>query len=189
MTDARWPARKQSLRCKWDVARQSRPATRSLEVPRHGGGHTVTHARDTQLDADLAAAQRSSRRQALILGGIIGLIGASSAIGAFTDPGRNQLVAIGQGLTGLLGVAAAALTFVRPRQAWLLAMAWALIQIPFYAWTPDGSVTTQALYFPLTATQSTMLNGVLTSYSSMGINVAGIIFAVWLRAWRSRFEA
>jgi hypothetical protein len=28
---------------------------------------------------------------------------------------------------------------------------------------------------------------VLTAYSSFGINIVGVIFALWLKAWRYRF--
>jgi len=149
----------------------------------------ATNARDAQLEADLAAERRSNRRQALVLSAAIGLVGALSAVGTVTGAASGEVAVVGQGLVGLVGVAAAILMVVRPRQGWLLALAWALIQIPFYAWTPDGSPTAQALQLPITMTQSTKVNGVLTAYSSIGINLVGIIFAVWLRAWRSRFEA
>jgi hypothetical protein len=43
-------------------------------------------------------------------------------------------------------------------------------------WTPDGgSPTAQALGFPLTSTDSMTRNGVLVRYSSMGINLVGVI--------------
>ncbi len=149
----------------------------------------ATNARDAQLDADLAAMQRSTSRQALVLAGIIGLVGAVSAAGNLTATVSGQAVAIGQTLVGIVGVAAAVLCWAKPSQGWMLAMAWALIQIPFYAWTPDGSPTAQVLTLPLTMSQSTKLNGVLTVYSAVGINLVGVIFAIWLRAWRSRFGA
>lgn len=149
----------------------------------------ATNARDAQLAADLAAERRSNQRQAYVLSGVIGLIGAMSAVGSVGGAANGEVAVIGQGLVGLVGVAAAILMIVRPRQGWLLAMAWALIQIPFYAWTPDGSLTAQVIQLPITMTQSSKVNGELTSYSSIGINLAGAIFAVWLRAWRLRFEA
>jgi hypothetical protein len=33
----------------------------------------------------------------------------------------------------------------------------------------------------------TWQHGVLTAYSAAGINLVGVIFALWLRAWRPRF--
>ena len=153
----------------------------------------ATNARDAQLEADLAAARGSNNRQALILAGVIGLIGAVSAVGSASEIAGGQAVSsiavAGQGLLGILGLASAALLILRPRQGWVLAMAWALIQIPFYAWTPDGSPTAQVLSLPITMSESSKVNGVLTSYSAIGINLVGVIFAAWLRAWRSRFVA
>jgi hypothetical protein len=155
----------------------------------------TTNARDAQLDADLAAARQSTRRQALILAGAIGVLALIAAgtnaltIATGQASGSDLTVAIGQGLLGLLGLASAALLILRPRQGWMLALAWALIQIPFYAWSPAGSPTTQIVSLPITMSDSTKVNGVVTAYSAIGINAVGIIFAVWLRAWRSRFEA
>jgi len=148
----------------------------------------ATNARDTQLDADLAALGRANKRKALVLAGLIGLLGAISAVGSAANALSGDGVAIGQGILGIVGVAAAILLMVRPRQGWLLAMVWALIQVPFFAWTPAGSPTTQILSLPVTMSQSSTVNGVMTAYSAIGINVVGLIFAAWLRAWRGRFQ-
>jgi hypothetical protein len=94
--------------------------------------------------------------------------------------------AIGRVALGLLGVAAGVVFWLQPPRGWVLYMAWALIQIPVYAWRPEGSPTTQVLSFPLSATSSTDVNGVVTSYSEIGINLVGVILAIWLAQRREK---
>jgi hypothetical protein len=153
----------------------------------------ATHVRDAQLDADLAAMGRATNRESLMLVGAIGLIGAMSAAESALQIGSGQVavsslkVVACQGFNGLLGLAGAALMILAPRYGWGFAMAWALVQVPFYALTPDGSASAQILSLPLTMSQSTKLNGEVTAYYAIGINLVGVIFATWLWAWRSRF--
>ena len=96
---------------------------------------------------------------------------------------------MGMAAVGALGMAAAILLVKRPPLGWRLAMAWAVIQIPVYAWSPEGSPTAQALTFHLGMTDSRHVNGQLVSYSQTGINLVGVILAAWLYAWRDRFDA
>ena len=153
----------------------------------------ATNVRDAQLDADLAAIGRANNRQTLLLVGAIGLIGAMTAAESALQIGAGQVavsslkVVACQGFNGLLGLGAAAMMILAPRYGWGFAMAWALVQIPFYALSPDGSASAQILSLPLTMSQSTKINGELTAYSAIGINLVGVIFAVWLWSWRSRF--
>jgi hypothetical protein len=153
----------------------------------------ATNVRDAQLEADLAALGRASNRKSLLLVGAIGLIAAISAAESALQIGSGE-VAVGslrvvacQGFNGIIGLLGAALMILAPRHGWGFAMAWALVQIPVYALTPEGSASAQILSLPLTMSQSTKINGELTSYSAIGINLVGVIFASWLWAWRSRF--
>ena len=148
----------------------------------------ATSNRDMQLEADLQASRQRDARKALILASVVGLIGAVSIISNAPDAMSGSVSAGGRVVVGMLGLAAAVLMRLHPANGWLLAMAWALMQIPFYAWSPDGGVTAQALQLPLTITSSTSVNGQLTSYTSMGVNLAGFVFTSWLRFWQDKFD-
>ena len=147
----------------------------------------ATSERDRQIEADMQAARAQDARKALILTAVVGLVGAATVLTNIPDVVSGSVPAVGQALVGLLGVEAAVLMRLQPRTGWLHALAWALVQIPFYAWTPDGSPTAQLIQIPLTMTSSSSINGQLVSYTSIGINVAGLIFVAWLRAWEQKF--
>jgi hypothetical protein len=150
------------------------------------GGFTVALSeREHQLEAELAAERQKADRKALVIAGIIGLIGAASAVTYGSDAINGSVVGTGRVLVGLLGVAAALMLRLQPGNGWLLAMAWALIQIPVYAWSPEGSPNVQALSLPLVMTNSTRLNGEVVSYLSVGVNLAGVVLAVVLKAFKS----
>lgn len=147
----------------------------------------ATADRDRQLEADMQAARQQDARKALILAAVVGLIGAATVVNNLSDLMAGSVPGIGRVIVGMLGVAAAVLMRLQPRNGWLLAMAWAVVQIPFYAWSPDGAATAQAVQIPLTMTNSSRVNGQLVSYTSFGVNVAGVIFLVWLRFWKEKF--
>ena len=147
----------------------------------------ATSYRDQQLAADLQASRQRDARKALVLAGVIGLVGAVSVVSNVPEALGGSVAAGGRVLVGALGLTAAVLMRLQPSNGWLLAMAWALVQIPFYAWSPEGSATSQALQLPLTVTSSSSVNGQLTAYSSIGVNLAGAIFAAWLRFWQEKF--
>jgi hypothetical protein len=85
-------------------------------------------------------------------------------------------------LLGLLGFAGGILLWMwRPAGlGWILCMAWAVIQIPFYAWNTEGSPTEQIIALPLTFSSRSTVNGEVTSFSEFGINVAGVALAFLL---------
>lgn len=141
--------------------------------------------RDRQFEADLERERRRTEQRALAVAAFVGVVGASSAVIYGPDAASGSVVEIGRVLVGLLGVVAAVTLRMQPGNGWLLAMAWALIQIPVYAWSPEGSPNLQMLSLPLTMTNSTRVNGVMTAYSSVGVNLAGIGFALLLRALKS----
>jgi hypothetical protein len=143
--------------------------------------------RDRQLAADLEAAQKSEQRKALVLVVIIAIVGALTIVSDLSGVFAGVIPAIGRVVVGIVGVASAALVRVQASNAWLLAMVWAVVQIPFFAWSPEGSPTSQAVQIPITMTNSSTVNGQIVSYSSIGVNLAGVIFAGWLWAWRSKF--
>ena len=118
-----------------------------------------------------------------------GAMGAASTI-AYVGPAVGGNVPdLCRALLGVLRLAAALVLWLEPRTGWLLAQVWAVIQIPVVAWNTDGSPTLQILSLPLAATSQTSVNGQITSYSQIGINLVGVILAIWLNAHRSLFDA
>lgn len=140
---------------------------------------------DKRLEAEMAAERQKADRKALVLAAVVGLIGVASVVTYSQDALNGSVVGIGRVAVGLLGLAAAVLLRLRPQQGWLLAMAWAIVQIPVYAWSPEGSLNLQAINVPLAMTNSTRVNGVVTAYSSVGVNLVGLVLAAALKAFKS----
>jgi len=137
----------------------------------------------TTRQALAAAAARSAARrgrEALILAAIAALLGALSVAANLGDALGGSGPALGRAALGVLGVVAGVWLWRQPRRGWWLALAWALLQIPVYAWTPDGSPTLQVVSFPLAATSQVTENGRVTAYSQVGINLVGVALALWL---------
>lgn len=132
---------------------------------------------------DIEAGRRRSR---LIFTVGITALAAASVIFNLMPAIGGEAPAAGRVALGAFGVVAGAVLWLRPGLGWYLAMAWALLQIPFIAWTPDGgSPTAQLLNFPLTFSSKTTVNGVVTAYSAIGVNVVGIVLAALLSSRRS----
>jgi hypothetical protein len=110
---------------------------------------------------------------------IVGVVSAVVYIGPAID---GEVPAMARVLIGLLGLAGGILLWTRQPAGlgWILSMAWAVIQIPFYAWNTEGSPTEQIIALPLSLTSKTTVNGEVTSFSEIGINVVGIVLAVLL---------
>jgi hypothetical protein len=128
-------------------------------------------------------AERS--RKVIYVAAYAGIVGAASVVMNLGDAGSGEVPALGRVLLGLVGVAAAALLWTKPRIGWLIALAWAVVQIPYIAWTTDGSPTSQVLYLPLSVTSQNTVNGVVTSYSEFGVNLIGIVATIIIARWRA----
>ncbi|MGH2535736.1 MAG: hypothetical protein ACRDJW_26085 [Thermomicrobiales bacterium] len=118
---------------------------------------------------------------------IVGLVSVVVSIGPAVD---GEVPAVARAFLGLLGLAGGVLLW--PRQpvglGWMLCMVWAVIQIPFYAWNTEGSPTEQFIAFPITASSRTTVNGEVTSFSEIGVNVVGIVLATLLARRRERLQ-
>ncbi len=133
------------------------------------------------------AAVESRPRQILYVAGYAAIVGAVSIVLAVLGIADGETPAIGRALLGLIGVAGAYLLWTRPRLGWTVLLAWAALQIPYFAWNTDGSPHAQAIYFPLSASSSTTVNGEITSYSEYGINLVGVILTVVVSKWRKEW--
>lgn len=133
------------------------------------------------------AVVESRPRHIVYVAGYAAIIGAISIVMAVLGIADGETPAIGRALLGLLGVAGAYLLWTRPKIGWMALLAWAVLQIPYIAWNTDGSPLAQALYFPLSASSSTTVNGEITKYSEYGINLVGVILTVVVSKWRSEW--
>ncbi len=149
----------------------------------------MTHGMGGRL-ADLPRALTLVTGWAAIAGlGSIGL-----AVPAMLD---GEVFGFTRAAIGLLGVAAAALVVsgrwigLDGRQALML---WVLAQLPVYADTPGGNLFRQLFEVPLAMTSTVRINGEITSYSQLGVNVVAIVLAIviarqkdaWMRYQRER---
>ena len=140
------------------------------------------------------AAVESRPRHIVYAAGYAAIVGALSVVLAILGIADGETPAIGRALLGVLGVAGAFLLWTRPRIGWMVLLAWAALQIPYFAWNTDGSPLAQALYLPLSITsesrRSIASDAEIVSYSEYGINLVGvvltIVFAKWRKEWLYR---
>jgi len=126
------------------------------------------------------------------------LLGAWTAIAGAGAIALNAGAAIdGEGyaicrvVLGLFGLAAAAVFWSGRnygQDGMLAILAWGVLQIPFYATAPDDNYTTQLIDFFLGASSQTTVNGEITDYSAVGINLVGVAVAGWAGASRKRLD-
>lgn len=117
-----------------------------------------------------------STRAKLAAGYALAIGGLSVAINA-ADAIDGSVPALGRAALGLFGFVAGVLLWARrdlEAIGWRLALLWALLQIPVFAWDVDGSVTTQVIRFPLMASSESTVNGRVTSASEVGVNLLAI---------------
>lgn len=135
--------------------------------------------------------QFATRRRALIVlviyavvvGGVTFLVNAGAAAG-------GEAQAMSRAIIGLVGIAGGIFAWTLrsgPVSGWHILMAWALVQIPVVAWSPAGSPTLQIIALPLGMTSSVEVNGELTSYSQIGINLVGVALAIAISKKRMAF--
>ena len=136
----------------------------------------------------MSATEGRDRRNRIIASGLAALIGGASIVTNVSGAFAGEVPSMGRALLGLIGVAAGVLLWVRPALGWRLGWFWALAQIPVFAWTVSGSPTAQWLNLPLAVTNKTTINGEVTSYLAIGINVVGIILFVVFQRMRASAE-
>lgn len=95
---------------------------------------------------------------------------------------------------GALGVAGAALVLFGKdfgKTGLMVILAWAAIQTVYYANVQDGNYTRQLFDAFVGASSSTTINGEVTEYSAVGINLVGLamlIFAYVCREQSTRWK-
>jgi hypothetical protein len=134
-------------------------------------------------------------RQIHIIAGYAAIVGAVSLVlgvsaNVFSGGGMDwDVPALGRASLGLLGVAGAVLLWTRPRIGWVIVLTWAALQIPYFAWSTDGSPLAQALYLPLTIFNETRrrpsFDVEIWSYIEYGVNLVGVVLTVAIHRWRN----
>jgi hypothetical protein len=134
------------------------------------------------------------------LAAAIGAWAVIASVGEFArsvgDALDGEGYAIARVILSIIGLAAAGLFWSGRnfgQDGMRAIMAWGLLQIPYYASEPDGNWTRQLFDIFLGASSETRVNGAITEYSQVGINVMGIIIAALaarslprLDLWRRR---
>lgn len=117
-------------------------------------------------------------RKAAILGAWTVIASAASIVMNMGDAIDGEGYAITRIVLGLFGLAAAALLWTGRhfgRDGFYAIMAWGALQIPYFAQTADGNYTKQLVDVFLGASSQTTVNGEVTSFSAVGINLVGVI--------------
>jgi len=146
----------------------------------------ITAADYAAADARMAAGRRRTRLLVPLAVAALAAGGLATSLGPALG---GEGAALGRIALAALGLAAAALLRARPALGFRLALAWAALQTPFVAWTPDGgSPTTQLLAFPLSFTTATTVNGATTSFLAVGVNLVGVALLILLQRQRRRLN-
>jgi len=130
-------------------------------------------------------------RSAALLGAWVAFASAVSIALNATDAVQGDGPAMIRVVLGLFGLAAGVLFWSgrdigKPGlQAILM---WGIVQIPVYAWQPDGNPTKQLFDLVLGASSQTVVNGEVTSYSQVGINLVGVAIVAWASMSRARLD-
>lgn len=99
--------------------------------------------------------------------------------------------AVSRVVLGVVGLAAGALLWSGRnygRDGLYAILAWGVLQLPYYATEPDGNITKQLFDAFLGATSETRVNGEITSYERVGINLVGVAVVVWAATCRGRLD-
>ena len=138
--------------------------------------------------APLSPTESRDRRNRIIMSALAALLGGASVVTNLGGAFAGEIPSMCRVALGLVGVAAAVVLWLRPALGWRLGWLWALAQIPVFAWSVDGSPTAQWLHLPLAMTSQTTVNGEVTAYSSLGINLVGIILFIVFQRMRESAE-
>lgn len=106
---------------------------------------------------------------ALSLGDVI------TSLGDAADGETFGYTRIALGLSGVAGAALVVLGRDYGKPGLMSIMAWAAIQSVFYAKVPDGNYTGQLVDALAGAASQSTVNGTITEYSAIGLNISGLV--------------
>lgn len=103
-------------------------------------------------------------------------IGAiATSIGVAADGETFGYTRIALGLVGLVGAVLILVGNDYGKMGLTVVMTWAVVQSIFYATAPDGNFTRQLFDGLLGASSSTTINGEVTEFSAIGLNLVGLV--------------
>lgn len=130
-------------------------------------------------------------RSASVLGVWVLIASVGAIVTNATDAFDGEPYAFTRIVIGILGLAAASVLWSGRnygKDGLRLIMLWAALQIPAFAQIPDGNFFKQFIDFPLGMESSTTINGVVTDYSQIGVNLIGIALLIWARSCQERLD-
>ena len=130
-------------------------------------------------------------KSAALLGAWVVVASALSIVLNLADAVEGDGPAISRIVLGIIGLAAGTLFWSGRnygKDGLYAILAWGVLQIPFYASAPDGNYTKQLFDAFLGATSETRVNGEITDYSQVGINLVAIVVVIWATTCRSRLD-
>lgn len=119
---------------------------------------------------------------------LAGVVSIALSLTAIAD---GEAYGISRAAIGLVGVAAGLLTFSGRTlgiDGWRALAIWAALQTPIYADEKGGNYFRQLFDVPAAATSSTTINGVVTEYSQIGINLVGVALLIVVFRLRERWN-
>ena len=140
---------------------------------------------------DIAARCRDMGRGPSMLGAWAAIASVGALAGNAEPAISGEGYAITRVLLGLVGLIAASLFWSGRNfgnDGLRAIMIWGILQIPAYAQVVDGNFTKQLIDFPMGMESSTTVNGVITEYSQIGINLIGILIVLMARSCRSHLD-
>lgn len=126
-------------------------------------------------------------KQLLALAFITAVLSVGGIGGGIGPAGDNETFGytrIALGIVGLIGAALLAAGRDHGKSGIMVILAWAAIQSLYYADAPDGNYTRQLIDGLIGFSSSTSVNGSVTEYNAVGLNIVGL--GMLLLTWASR---
>lgn len=114
----------------------------------------------------------------LILVAITAVLSLGGIVTSFGEVADGELFGYTRTALGLIGLVGAILIVVGSdfgKMGLAVVMVWAAIQSIFYATVPDGNYTQQLLDALAGVSSQTAVNGVVTEYNAIGLNLVGVV--------------
>lgn len=127
----------------------------------------------------------------VIITAVLALGGIVTSFSAAADGEAYGYTRIALGLLGLVGAVLIVVGNDFGKMGLTVVIAWAAIQSVFYATVPDGNFTRQLFDGLMGITSQTTINGEVSNYSAIGINMVGaamLIFAYVSRNQPMRWQ-
>lgn len=127
----------------------------------------------------------------VIVTAVLSVGGIVMSLGLAADGEAFGYTRIALGLVGLVGAVLILVGNDYGKMGLTVVLAWAAVQSIFYATVPEGNYTRQLIDALAGASSSTTINGEVTEYSAIGINLVGLVmlgFAYMCRKQTTNWE-